>query len=408
MSAAVSAVRWPTCVLCATFGLLGALGGCASEPAQPSPEFAVDARPSLVWQAAGAYAVQAARTATITIDVPDNARFVAIRVTPVWLDLAPTQRTVCYQLDKVAPQTGPRWVKDSRVGRDWGPACRECSHRTSSQPGYGAFVLPNNGQPLGSPGTLTLRVVLRDCATGVAADTGLNPDLPDRVALNYATEPEVSDAAVGELRVRLAFADGTMVSDDKLDARWTAATQRAKSLLLGASVRTVVERIVATPRHQGDLRYGNGNFPATDAAIKAVRELAARGANPDTERYVLAVVVPCVMHSPATNSALLGASLRVPGGLRWHDVADAVVLAPTVCDTAKGALSAHDLGTLIAHELGHYLGLYHSDEVWADHRALAQPDDIMRSNAVLSGGELSFSAAQKEVIRRHPVVWYAP
>ncbi len=57
------------------------------------------------------------------------------------------------------------------------------------------------------------------------------------------------------------------------------------------------------------------------------------------------------------------------------------------------------------HELGHYLGLHHSDGAWTDHRAGASASDLMASKpGVGLPGDVTFTAAQLAVIRAYPHV----
>jgi len=393
------------------WGAIGVLtAACSAQPDAPTPdESAIDARPNVVWTDVGSFAVANARTATITVDIGPASRFVAIRVSPQWTGKAPKKRTVCYQLDRVGTD-GKSWVGDSRVKRDWGPACTGCSQRTASMRGYGLFVFPNDGSTLEKAPQLRMRVVLRNCETGVSADDYRNPDMPASVLVQSATESAPLWGTDGQLRLRVAFANG--VTPGSLDVRWNPAFESAAKQFAAAGLNMKVERVAHIDKPTDDVTHGHqGDTTAAllEKALQALRDPAAA----ESARFVPIVIAPCLRHATAQHGTkvLLGLSKRIPGGFvpaAAQTGLDGVILAPRGCDPSSAPLSPERLGTLLAHEVGHYLGLYHSDSKWADHRPAAK-GDIMQSDAALGQQATpAFTSAQAVVINRHPIVWFDP
>jgi len=356
-------------------GLGLALLGCSDAPA-PSPGDDGDpgALPALVWQDGGVREVEVdlGRTATITIDVPAGQRFVAIRVRPVFEGFAPAETTVCYQIDALTTATGARWIDNSRRHRDWGPACKRCVQRTMSLPALGTFAFPNDGQPLGDPGELRFRVVLRDCATGVAADSALNPDIAPRVRIQWASEPE-NDKAAAVLHVALV---GKIAADAE-----------------------VVAAIALK-------RLSDKGFVTRVRKVAGVDDLSPREV---PVRWLKCAEIAALRPEKSGPGDLLGFVPRIPGGLTDPAVDtgahDGVFIASDGC--GDDPLTMDKRGRLLAHELGHYLGLYHSDGPWGAHRKPAGAD-LMATNALGLAKEPDFNDRQLRVIRSHPGVALQP
>jgi hypothetical protein len=259
---------------------------------------------------------------------------------------------------------------------------------------------------------------MRDCALGIRATESLGVDLPGEVRVAIADAPAVLSEAQGTLRVRIAIAPGGGLDGAELaeSPTWAAAWQTAVAAFGGAGVRLELERSYALAGTSAStLRYGPAGRDAMDAL--GAEAIAALSDGPADTRFVPVVLVPCLEWvDPVSGSArpAAGQTTGIPGMVVPGATASGVFLATGACPDALGEPSpppwsdGPHLGVILAHELGHYLGLYHSDMPSGRHRALGAAWGLMVSTVLaLSPDEATLTAAQVDVVRRHPDVVFA-
>jgi len=99
---------------------------------------------------------------------------------------------------------------------------------------------------------------------------------------------------------------------------------------------------------------------------------------------------------------------HIPGGFGRRDEPDQILIAAERCEglvPGPRFLDPDTLGAVLAHELGHYLCLYHVSEVDGRQDTLTDtsPDAANLMQKSPSADALVISASQGRIARRHPV-----
>ncbi|MSP93468.1 MAG: hypothetical protein EXR79_17035 [Myxococcales bacterium] len=377
------------------------------------------------WLDLGSHPFDAAgRTALITATVPAGVRFVALRTRA---DKTGPAEPACMRLADVTTAAGAVWVGPPEPGPDSG-ACANCVQSVHSGRGYVMAVFPNDGKPLGSIGSLTFRVTLRHCETSIELGKGMLGSQITAVAVDVASEPAVSAASVGTLDVVVAAAPGAWpkfggagtgqgeatVLELASSPLASAIVARLTSAFEGAGVTVRVRGWLALPpgaakvnplivtEAQSDATDAlQATFDAALANVWQQRGITQPAAAP---RIVPIVFVPCLEAADpvAGNQSVAGMSLRIPGGGRIGPYASMVLLSTDRCGARTDGPDAKHIPTIVAHELGHYLGLYHTDAAQGLARA-ETATDLMHSKIAMTGPwDAAFTAKQATVLRGHP------
>ncbi len=291
------------------------------------------------------------------VSVPTSGSGVALRVT--------AEAGVCFELSGAATPDG-----EPLTQRFAGPECPDCPLRTSVAAEAGVFVLSSAAQ---------VRFGVTDCET-------LNP----REIAAGKLEVEVKQLAAPEssvLPLRLFVArDSTLLSDGNERQRLLAAVDDE---LGRTGVTTRLVDVEPLPAPAGTLR-----FHAGDASELA--ELLAE--HPGDAREVRVVIAGCLEYADPLFGPPVAVDGYTPRVLGGAGAADGVFLPELDCTSSFPlSITPEARGRILAHELGHYLGLFHTD-----------PDrdgdaNLMNPNPSLSVAH-GLTNAQIEALRRHPVL----
>ena len=384
------------------------VGGEIFEPSSQWPEDALGGASSTrtpvappVWIPLGVTALNSeGRSGPMAAPVKPTDRFLAIRVRPA--TPAP-DAPWCYGVDHVISSDGQTWIGPLTGGAGAGQRAHG-AHRAVPQHGYGVFVLPNDGQSDLPDGNVSFQVVLRDCTYDLPTrrvsgwnQRGRFENLPQVVTVEYATEAAPPAAATGSLELRVAVGrdeEGDLVTSP---TRLKAALAEAAEIFADAGVTLITERSAAIDAST-TLSVGPGQRQQVDALYERATEALD---DAESARYVPVMVVKCVEYLPPVGAkTLLGYTPRIPGGAPFGRSASGVVLATHDCTKEPELIEVKTWGRLMAHELGHHLGLFHSDQALSRGEGKGVTPDLMRSDGAFSPGG-RFISKHRRILRRH-------
>lgn len=321
-------------------------------PAPPPPAKRVD----IVDLGDFAHADGVGMTAAMSVDLPEDA--VSFQITAMGTP------GVYYAVDALKAPNGkaivlPGWY-DSALNGDQAEICIVCLERVASSETVHSVLVPNSPDVPMMPGTWTfsLYAFTREMKGGFFGQPTYKP-AGGQVHVEVAIKrSDAGPPTAGVLDLNLHFTGAGGMSADS-----AAADPNVQKILdafagiyaaIGISLGTVTYRDVDPGLQVVDGFNGKGND------FEAVAATAA-GAPPGVNVFFVRELTDSA--SPmAAFGVILGISGGVPGPAALEANGRSAVLISTADVPGQPKGDATHMGVTMAHEVGHYLGLFHSSE----------------------------------------------
>jgi hypothetical protein len=283
--------------------------------------------------------------------------------------------------------------------------------------GYGLFILPSNDQPPRAPGALDIVAGARDCSTLLPGPVSAPSHLRIEAIFTAEGATEGEPTRAGVISLGLAFlADSPLADPATRAAVLPEALRQVNALLAPGRLQVTVARSRTLGHLAGSLDLVRGDDGPLDALYSEVlAEVLGDGDCPpaaaqDGPGWIPVVFAGCIrVVDPLlqTTSEPDGMTPGIPDGFPPPGRSHGVYLKGQSCRPGMAPIDWPPslLAKLLAHELGHYLGLYHSVEADGTVDQLADTDENnIMYNAPLTVPAPTFSPSQFRVMRRHPVI----
>jgi hypothetical protein len=261
--------------------------------------------------------------------------------------------------------------------------------------GYGLFLVP--------AGITAVSFSLMDPVFGGPLLDASLLDAP--ASLELACSPSIPPGAPLRLELRVAVPGGRATAPLLGQAWWASAVGEARRQLAAAGVELVVTAVAHLPERCHEETVTG---PGAPAGAEALLQRSAEVLGDDAARPIVPVTLVRKLRWVApggqSSASLAALSTRIPGGFS-PGPASGVLLATEDDDrTLTAPEQGRWLGMILAHELGHYLGLQHDDPL---HTPPGASSTLMSARiAQLEPDEVSFSDEQRQALRMHPLVTF--
>ncbi len=314
---------------------------------------------------------------------------------------AEVSRSLCFQLEEVRADDDALWVP-AASSADYGDYCTRCAQPVAVGSGYGFFLLPSGAALPARFGTLSLRVALRDCLT--LSPLSASASRP-RTLLIESTSYSAPERA-RTLSLPLAFVDATPHTFTA-GADFAQMLARVREIWREAGIELAPAGPFVMARPEAPVSYGAEQRAALTALTRDARELIQNAhVAQDTP---LVIFTPCLVREGALGEGAtqpLATTAHIPGGFALQHEADGIFVAGERCGgLMPGAryIESETLAAIVAHELGHFLGLFHVREADGREDVLADtsPDLPNLMQAQPSATATTLAATQIDIARRH-------
>ena len=272
------------------------------------------------------------------------------------------------------------------------------------------WLYPNDGSTSITPGPYS--IVIRGTDVSPAANPLANEDIIVKIYKPLAKPQNTCGIQIDFL------VDSAALTESSYDAAFARIVDGMNLNLRQVGIKIANYQVHRVDMQSPDIDLGNGS--ATAIVDDVLDKTFSTGAARSDALHVL--VVRSVFGSDHPQSSPYGYSMGLPGPYEPNLRTSGVLVSTELFASGDGVLDADGLASTVLHELGHFLGLYHTSETRGDahdplddtaecqNASLCTDDfqrNVMTSAAWIPNSEPSsrnlFTANQGSTMRRHPL-----
>lgn len=331
-----------------------------------------------------------------TVTLPEGSALGALAI-GVWPDGTDEGNRACYQLNRVTAD-GEVWVHPPDDPIDQGLHCLTCPERVAVRQGMGWYVFPAAESSAGVR-ELAVEVSVRECTTGTPALVELGDPVPETVQVSVGAVAASAGEAI-TIPIHLINA-----STFDVEAMVDSAIESAGLQFAEHGIDLAVTGVTRLELSESSVSYDGAERTALRSLLAQAAE-AADGA--EATGGIPVVLVDCLERTGLNSGRPEGMATSIPGMPSTECLPDGVFLRMAQClgpDPFAYPWSTESLGKVLAHEMGHFMGLYHSVEAngTEDHLADTDANNLMHYRA-LNSSSTGLTESQATVIRTHAML----